>query len=998
MSVYKKTALKSAVALICVAAILAASVLLPMFQITIDKTILGQGIDISGYDGTEGKAFGQVIQQEGTVLLKNEDRFLPLDPARNPKLVLLGLGSAHMLYTGYGSGAGDATGAVTLKEGLEAAGFQVCQELYDFYDSRGTTGNQGSFNDVGVSTSSGEIDPAAISDSVKQAAFAYSDTAIYVLSRVGAENGVMGASDLALSAYEEATLDLACENFENVIVLLNLGNQFEVGFIDGAGVSRNSGESFHKYAGKIKAALWIGAPGLTGTYAIGQILAGQINPSGRLADTFAYNVFSSPAGNNYFAQKFTDLTAAAYCNYIEGIYVGYQWYETAAFEGAIDYSDYTGTPSTFTDGTVPMGVQYPFGYGLSYTSFQWEIAEGTTADGSTLGTDPRQEITVRVKVTNTGTVAGKDVVQLYVTAPYTDGGIEKAYVSLVGFAKTGLLEPGASEVVTVTLTLDELASYDWNDANKNNFSGYELEKGEYKLRAMRDAHSWADGSDLVLTYQVAQDIRYETSASGYKIENQFPDLDGGIEYLSRAGGFANGAVAVQTDHAATDYTDGKGNTDYVKTNFARRDTIPAGEVNNYTKGKDYEVDLGWNKIMFRDMIGVDYDDPRWDTFISQLSKSEMAELIAYGSFQTAEVERLGIPYTSMADGPSAIKSTFADGTSCVLYPCEVVIAATWNQELAYEVGQQFGRDMEATGVSGWYAPSVNIHRTPFNGRNYEYYSEDAVLSGIVAAEVTKGAQDKGAHVFVKHLLLYCDGASTGYKWCTEQALRQIYLKPFQIAIEDGNAMGLMTSNSFDGIVFVGCSKELLTNVIRGEFGFQGMITTDAATANFWLEEGLRAGNDIWLSFDNSRRTALVKEENIGIMQQACKNILWTIAQSEIACSASVQQADWSPSMVAMIAVDVLAAGGLALCVWSLLKNRKRLAQAQARPGEKLSAVLLAVSCLLLFASGALFIMTCITFNVFAETYYAFRYSSIGLMIVSAAGVVATLLLPRTKKQ
>ncbi len=994
MSIYKKAALTGAIAFLCVMAILASSILLPMFSITIDKTILGQGIDLSLYDGTEGKAFGQVVEQEGIVLLKNENQFLPLDPAKTPKIVLWGLGSAHMLYTGYGSGAGDATGAITLKEGLETVGFQVCQELYDFYDSRGTTGNQGSFNDVGVSTSSGEINPSSISDNVKQAAFGFSDTAIYVLSRVGAENGVMNANDLALSANEEATLDLACQNFENVIVLLNLGNQFEAGFIDGVGISRNSGEAFSKYDGKIKAALWVGAPGLTGAYAIGQVLAGKVNPSGRLADTFAYSVLSSPAGNNYFAQKYTDLAAAAYCNYIEGIYVGYKWYETAAFEGAIDYGDYTGTPSNYTDGTVPMGVQYPFGYGLSYTSFDWEIADGTTPNGSKLGSDPRQEITVKVKVTNTGAVAGKDVVQLYATAPYTNGGIEKAYVSLVGFAKTGLLEPGASEVVTVKLTLDELTSYDWSDANKNNFSGYELEKGEYKLRAMRNAHSWADGSELVVTYQVAEDVRYETSTSGYKIENQFPNLDGGIEYLSRANAFANSAVALQTDHASTDYTDGKGNTDYVKKNYARKDTIPAGEVNNYTKGKDYEVDLGWNKIMFQDMIGVAYDDPKWDEFVSQLSKSEMAELIAYGSFQTAEVERLGIPFTSMADGPSAIKSTFADGTSCVLYPCEVVMASAWNPELAYAIGTQFGKDMEATGVSGWYAPSVNLHRTPFNGRNYEYYSECAVLSGILAAEVIKGAQDKGAHVFVKHLLLYCDGASTGYKWCTEQALREIYLKPFQVAIEDGNARGLMTSNSFDGIVFVGCSKELLTNVIRGEFGFEGMITTDAATANFWLEEGLRAGNDIWLSFDNSRRSALVKEKNIAIMQQACKNILYTISQSSIAYSASVSAASWSPSIVGMIVIDVLAAIGLGLCVWTLIRRRKHLAKAEPKKGEKLFAVILGICCIVLVVASVPFIITCISFNLFAELYYLIRYASLAVMILSAIGIAASVILPR----
>lgn len=986
----KKKASKRALALltsgiaICLAAIIAASVLLPRYQIAVDAHFLGDGIDVSNYDPTSAALTAQEVQSEGIVLVKNKGG-LPLAPQ---PVTLWGIGSAHTAYTGYGSGGGDATDAIRLRAALEGEGFTVYEDLYAFYDSRGTTGNTGTFSSVGADTTSNEIDPDAISQAVKEGARQFSDVAIYVLSRVGAENGVMTQKDLALSEYEEKTLDYVTENFDHVIVLLNTANQFEFGFLDGTGVSRNSGESFSKYVGKIDGALWVGAPGEVGTYAIAKALTGEINPSGHFADTYAYSLESSPAAQNYFKRTFTDLTNVPFCNYIENIYVGYKWYETAAYEGAIDYSDAIGTPSLYTDGTIPMGVQYPFGYGLSYTTFDWELVDrGATATSKAFtAEDARGSITVRVKVTNTGSTAGKDVVQCYFTPPYENGGIEKAYVNLVGFAKTPLIQPGKSATVDITFSLYDMASYDDKDRNGNGFAGYELEAGEYQIRLLENAHGWADpaSADMTRTYTVAEDILYPISlATGAEVTNQFPDLDGGIEFLSRADHFTNAEVVRIIDRASTDYTDHTGDTTFVRRTNMLSDGAPEGEVNKYEKYVDYEVDLGEEIIRLPDMVDVPYEDAKWDTFVSQLSKSEMAELIAYGGYSTIGIERLGIPATVMLDGPSAVKSTYASGAGTLLQPSEVVLASTWNQELAYRQGVTFGSDAASTNVTGWYAPSVNIHRAPYNGRNYEYYSEDAALSGLMAVQVTSGAQACGINVTLKHLLLYCDASTPGWKWCTEQAVREIYLRPFQMGIERADARQLMTSNSFNGI-WIGCSGELLNNVIRGEFGFKGLIVSDAATPLFWVKKGIRAGNDLWLSFENSRRVTLVKEKNVGAMQTACKNILYAVSRSPVAMGTKIEKPDWSPALVGMIVLDAFF--GVLLILLSVLTIReiRRLPNGIRQRGA-LSTVLAAVlgfALVILIGSTVFYAIANVSRNLFAEWNRTISTASFAGMIVS----------------
>jgi len=992
-------ALLSSALIICLAVIIAASTLLPKYQIAIDAQILGDGIDVSRYDPSTARETARSVEEEGIVLVRN-DGLLPL---KAQKISLWGIGSAHTAYTGYGSGGGDATNALRLKTALEQEGFEIYEDLYSFYESRGSTGNTGTFDSVGADTTSNEINPDTISESIREGAKAFSDTAVYVLSRVGAENGVMTQKDLALSAYEERTLDYVTANFDRVLVLLNTANQFEFGFLDGVGISRNSGEGFAKYAGKIDAVLWVGAPGEAGTQAIAEAITGKINPSGRFSDTYAYNVESSPAAQNYFKQTYTDLTSVPYCNYIENIYVGYKWYETAAFEGAIDYADVAGSSVPYTDGTIPMGVQYPFGYGLSYTTFDWEIEKAGTTDPARAFTaaDSDQSVTVRVKVTNTGNVAGKDVVQLYFTPPYTDGGIEKAYVNLAGFAKTPMIQPGQSATVSVSFSLYDMASYDYSDANHNGNAGYELESGDYLIRALKNAHDWVnvpDTSNLSLTFHIAEDILYKTSLStGVEVANQFPDLDGGIEFLSRAGHFANANVVRTSDHASTDYADHNGDTEFVRKTNLMEDGAPDGEVNKYEKGVDYEVDLGENTILFSQLVGADYNDEIWDRFVSQMSKSEMAEMIAYGGFSTVALDRLGIPATIMLDGPSAVKSTYSSGASTLLQPSEVVVASTWNQELAYQQGVTFGSDAATTGVAGWYAPSVNIHRAPYNGRNYEYYSEDAMLSGLMATQVTRGAQACGVNVTLKHLLLYCDASTPGWKWCTEQAVREIYLRPFQMGIEQAGARQLMTSNSFNGI-WVGCSRELLTNVIRGEFGFKGLIVSDAATPLFWVKRGIRAGNDLWLSFDNSRRVTLVKEKNVAAMQSAVKHILYAISESPVALGTKIEKPDWSPASVAMIVLDSVSGVGILLLGWLLFRQIRRSRNGVLPQGKASTvfAVLLALSLLILVVSAVFFATANISRNLFDDLNRTVSNVSLALLIGSCLVFLVSLFLSGRK--
>lgn len=910
-----KTTIFGTVGAVFSALFICATILLPHYSITIDKFFLGQGIDTSSYDSQASKDYSVVIENEGQVLLKNDNNVLPLTATEdNPaKVSVFGIRAGNMKFTGSGSGGGDVTNAIQLDDALAESNISVYQDLFDYYQSFDSTGDEGGFDVIGKDPNSAEISPSQVSASLLEGAKAYSDTALYVIGRVGAEEGYLSAEDLCLSVYEEDTLDYIVENFENVIVLLNTSNAYECGFIEGKGISRNSGEDLSKYAGKIDAALWVGCPGLVGSLAIGEVLSGTTNPSGRLIDTYAYDNMSCPAANNVDSVFFSDNKALSYSSYVEGIYTGYKWYETAAYEGAIDYDDYSGnTTVPYTDDTISTGVMYPFGYGLSYTSFTWEMTNSVVEDDN---------IKLTVKVTNTGSVAGKDVVEVYFTPPYTEGGIEKAYVNLIDFEKTDLIEPGQSDTVEISFPIEDMKSYDYDDANNNGFKGYELEKGNYYIRLLKNAHEWESvgtNSSLCYTYTVNETVQYaKDSVTGNTVENRFGDQSGGIEYISRENNFANLSCAkVDSTLTTTDFTDANGDTGYV---LSTQETysVPSDEVNDYTQYEDYEVTLD-TPITLEEMRTVAKSDEKWDTFVSQLTKSEMCTIIAKANFETIAVERLGIPYCILSDGPSGIKSTY-EGDSCVCFPSTIVLASTWNKEVAQGYGEHVAADARAVGVSTWYAPSINVHRSAFESRCFEYYSECSMLTARMSSVLVKYCRDNGLIASIKHLILYGNGT---FQWCNEQALREYYLLPFEKCVKDGNALSMMSTSNLFG-VFCGRSKELMTDVLRTEWGFEGFVTTDAAGPGFLIEPSIRAGNDLWLASDSSFYKTLIKDKNIGVIKNAVKNYLFAVSRSTIALNADVEGLSWSPSIVIMTVLDIVSVGVVALCVIVIIRTWRK---------------------------------------------------------------------------
>ena len=909
--------LLSAVAAVFIALIVCASTLLPFYQITIDKFFLGQGADSDNYDDSNAKIVAQELAEDGIVLLKNEtkegggnEKTLPLigtesDPV---KISLFGVGGGNMELGGLGSAGGDASNAAQFDAALQRENISVCPELFEFYESKGETGNTGTFDDIGKDINSKEVSIESMSDDVKEAAKAYSDTAVYVISRVGAEGSKFTTENLSLSEFEEKTLDYIVENYETVILVMNTANAMEFGFIEGRGTSRKTNESFAKYEGKIDAALWVGLPGYMGREAVSRVLSGSVNPSGRLPDTYAYDVNSSPS-----------VTAKSNA---EGLYYGYKWYETAAYEGAIDYDDYDGSAGqlpyhgtgTSVSETRAQGVLYPFGYGISYTTFSKEIvSEGTDMGGTFTEANADEDITIKVRVTNTGDVAGKEVVQAYLTPQYNEGGIEKAYINLIDFAKTDVLEPDESEVVEIKFALSDMKSFDDKNANKDGHAGYELESGDYYIRILDNSHEWTSvelDDAKSLKYTVAETIYYDTDdKTGVVVEPLFEDYyDNGVTYLSRKDGFANASAVTSTDSSKT--------KKYVRDDYT-------DETNDYTAGVDYDVELD-EAIMFDEMVGVSFADKKWDTFISQLTKVEMAELITQACFETRAIERLGVPKTLLFDGPAAIKDTYS-GDCAMLYPSEVLLAATFSKESLSKFGESAGDDAVQWGVTGWYAPGLDLHLNPFVTRNFEFFSEDAVLSGKLAAAQIEAAQAKGVVIFAKHLL---NGIGSAVN---EQVLREYYIKPFEFAIKDGGAKGVMTTNNIAG-VWIGECPEILTTMLRGEWGMQGVVTSDAVGTPdaMRVREGIRAGNDMFLGTDASRRITLISDEdNIGAMQECCKRILYTLSTSSIALSAEIVDVGWSPSMLILGIVDGVSAIIVLLCGFLIARHiikTKRIAE------------------------------------------------------------------------
>ncbi len=735
-----------------------------------------------------GAAVAEQISDEGIVLLEN-DGVLPL---ADPKVNVFSFASFNLRYGGNGSGGSDQSSAVTLYDALEQQGIAYNTDLQGAMQDAGAKTETGEGNGLGaiVKMIAGgkaeEPAPDYLTDAVMAQALEFSDTAVVVIGNDGTESVDMAADDLRLTDNQRALFDKVTSNFDQVVVVVNSGNQMELGFLD-------------EYP-QITGAVWIGTPGPRGAVSLAKVLAGDVNPSGRLTDTYAYDVTSAPATENFGDYRYENADRGL-LDYEEGIYVGYRYYETR----------YLGDEEGYT-----AAVQYPFGYGLSYTDFAWASKEPVVVDG---------QVRVDVRVTNTGDSAGKDVVEVYGSAPYTPGGIEKSAIELAGYAKTSVLEPGASETVTVEFALRDLAS--WDTAGSG---AYVLDAGSYDISVATDVHT------PVATFpiEVAERTVYDTDeATGIALENRFGYADGDLTYLSR------------DDWEGTYPSDEDIDLEASEDVLAAMDPeIAPAEGEAPTYGAD-------NALKLEDLEGLDYGDPAWDEFLDQLTLDEQIDLFATGAYETKAIERLGIPSAVLFDSPSGLSFFFGDVTAAA-YPTEVVVASTWNTVLAFELGESIGAEANAYGVEGWYAPGMNLHRTAMGGRDFEYFSEDPLISGTMAAGMISGAQSKNVLTFMKHFALNeqeINARLPGVNvFVDEQALRELYLRPFEISVKEGGATGAMSSFVNIGGSWSGGNEQLLQEVLRGEWGFDGVVSTDAVIGGF-MDPALavRNGNDLMLA-------------------------------------------------------------------------------------------------------------------------------------------------------
>lgn len=821
---------------------------------------------LSDETNEEAAEVAEEIMEDGIVLLKNES-LLPLNETK--KLNIFGWESINPAYGGAGSGGiNDLYDIVSLNQGLENAGFSINQELVDFYNNYGADNPEMSIQKQSWTLPEPPVD--TYSDELIKSAKEYSDVAVVVLSRKAGEghNDIPmdvrkaaydnnsdeyddfpeGEHYLQLSQTERDMVDMVCSNFDNVIVVYNGANQFELGFAD-------------EYP-QIKSVVWCPGTGNVGFNALGKVFSGEVNPSGKTPDTFIYDMTTAPWWNNAEKTEYTNLAdlavegmnagtaqvyAPAFTNYVEGIYVGYKYYETAAQEGAIDY-----------DKTV----QYPFGYGLSYTEFEQKMGELEEKDG---------QISVDVEVTNTGDVAGKDVVEVYYEPPYTNGGIEKSSANLIEFAKTDLLQPGESQTVTVTFSIEDMASYD-----ENNAKAYVLEKGDYVISINSDSHTVLDQK----TYTADKDVVYKgenkRTSDDTAATNVFEDAKGDVTYLSRADHFANYEEATAAP-ASAELGEPYVSEYHLNSNFDKTTYLNDEDVMP-TTGAD-------NGLTLADMRDADYDDPRWEKLLDQLTVDEMANMIAMAGYQTAAMDSVGKVATLDFDGPAAINNNFT-GVGSIGFPIEVVVASTWNKELAQAWGECMGKISQEMGAEGWYAPGMNTHRTAFGARNYEYFSEDGVLAGNMGAKAVEGARKYGVYSYIKHFALYEGNAKMVSVWSNEQAIREIYLKPFEISVKQGGANAVMVSWSFLGDKWTGESSNLMNTVLRDEWGFRGMALTDFFRNNghgfMNADAALANGVDAMLSTFNGEENNVANPEHptaVLQMRNACKNVMYTVVSS-----------------------------------------------------------------------------------------------------------------------
>ncbi|WP_235143666.1 glycoside hydrolase family 3 protein [Bifidobacterium moukalabense] len=823
---------------------------------------------------------GTDILREGVTLLRNENDTLPLK--KTAKISVFGQDSVDPVYGGGGAGSIDTSKARSLMDAFGKAGFDVNPTLTEFY----TTGAGKDYRKTSIDAygkgafAVNEVPASAYTDDVRKSFASYHDAAVVVIGRSGSESQDLPTDKLAsgytylqLDDDERAMLKMASDNFDKVVVLLNTQNPMELADLEDDAVD---------------AVMWIGSLGQTGADGVAEALNGTVNPSGHLPDTYAYDLNSAPSSANsgsYAIANGTDRFTSSYMTYAEGIYVGYRYYETR-------YEDVVLGNETRSNYDYAKQVEYPFGYGLSYTDFTWSDFSMTRTDG---GFD------VSVKVTNTGKTAGKDVVQLYMQSPYTDydkaNGIEKASVDLVGYAKTGTLKAGASETVTVHVDQESMKVYD--SAGEGT---YIVDAGDYYFAAGTDAHNalnnilaakgkaTADGmtedgdASLTAKHTVhSQDgtTYAKSAATGEEISNRFDDVDlatydDSFTYLSRSD---------WTGSWPATYANGEWTASQEFLDALNIDTAQSEPERKPTTGTE---NSSYGKLNASMLMDTDYADESWNALIGQMSVKELDQLVRIGGYATKSVNSTQLPATTDKDGPAGISSTLVGGESGMGYPGEVVIAATWNSDLAEAFGKAIGEDSIALKVAVWYGPACNIHRNPYGGRAFEYFSEDPYLSGAMCAKVVAGAGSKGVISTVKHFALNDQETNRmGVAiFANEQTIRQLYLKPFEMSVRDGGATAMMASMNRIGSRWTGGHKGLMTDTLRGEWGFNGFVVTDQASYSVFayedLREGLEAGTDLWLNTDAELWKLSDNDMTDGVianMQRAAHNISYAISRS-----------------------------------------------------------------------------------------------------------------------
>ena len=881
-------------------------------------------------DATVSKAneLAKDVQSEAVTLLKNDDSNLPLS---GKKVNVFGWGFTNPVYGGTGSGSmSKQYKTVSLLDGMKQAGLKTNTELSKLYtDYRKDRPEVGMFAQDWTLP---EVPAKQYSDKLASDAKDFSDEAVVVLTRVGGEGADLptdmkakgityknnskdyddfqkGESFLQLSKTERDMIDLVTSNFKKVTLVYNGANTFQFDFLN-------------DYP-QIQSVVWCPPAGQTGFSALGEVLAGETNPSGKTSDTFLKDLTKSVSYNNFGKFEYTNMADKAakykgftgddvtaipgFVNYSEGIYVGYKFYETASDEGLINYDD---------------TVAFPFGYGLSYTSFDQKLDSVKYKGG---------KVTVTATVTNTGDKAGKDVVEAYYNPPYTDGGIEKASKNLAGFEKTKELQPGESQKVTVKFDDDDMASYDYKGAK-----AYVLEKGDYDISIQSDSHHVIDHKAITVKDTVTYDSDSNTHNGDKTVAtNQFDDVAGDVTYLSRADHFANykEATAAPTNFKMSDKAK---ETFYNNSNY---------DPKKFDKDSDKMPTTGAkNGLKLSDMYGKDYDDADWDKLLDQLTFDDMDNLIANGGYGTQAVKSVGKIQLTDADGPASLNNNFT-GVGSIGFPASTAFACTWNKDLAKQFGEMIGDMAHDMHVAGWYAPAMNIHRNAFSGRTFEYFSEDSLLSGVMASSEISGAKSKGVYSFMKHFALNDQETKRTEMLCTwtnEQAMREIYLKPFEMSVKEGGAQAVMSSFNYIGNTYAGADSALLQTVLRGEWGFKGFVLTDYFGGYGYqnADQEVRAGNDSMLATTKITNHITDKSAtSVKAMRQAAHNILYTAANSWQYANGEPKVATpiWKTAMYVAWGVVAVLVIGLEIVAIKRYLNRKKAVATVESAAEPVAA-------------------------------------------------------------